>query len=61
MTLGLLQYVLSGRALGHAGQDPGGASTSEDAQQSRKQALLWGTGVRATVMPLNRQKYKGQA
>jgi isoquinoline 1-oxidoreductase beta subunit len=24
-------------------------------------ALLWGTGVRSTVMPLNRQKYKGQA
>ncbi|HET6388236.1 xanthine dehydrogenase family protein molybdopterin-binding subunit [Hyphomicrobium sp.] len=24
-------------------------------------ALLWGTGVRSTVMPLNQQKYKGQA
>ena len=24
-------------------------------------ALLWGTGVRSTVLPLNRQKYKGQA
>jgi proton-dependent oligopeptide transporter, POT family len=42
MTLGLLQYVLTGRNLGQAGQQPGGAATPEIAARNRSQALIWG-------------------
>src|SRR6185295_4313205 len=46
---GLLQYVLSSRALGRAGQDPAGASTAEGARQSRRQALIWGAGALVVI------------
>ena len=42
MVLGLLQYVLGGRALGRAGIEPGGAPTPELRARYRGQATLWG-------------------
>jgi POT family proton-dependent oligopeptide transporter len=42
MTLGLVQYLLSGRALGSAGMAPGGATTPELAARFRQQAFVWG-------------------
>ncbi len=42
MTLGLIQYVWGGRALGTAGLEPGGATSPEVARQSRRQLTLWG-------------------
>ena len=51
MTLGLIQYVLSGRALGSAGIDPGGATTPALAAKYRQQAALWGgLGIGALVI-----------
>jgi POT family proton-dependent oligopeptide transporter len=42
MVLGLVQYVLGGRALGSAGLLPGGAPTPELRAKYRGQATLWG-------------------
>ena len=51
MTLGLVQYVISGRALGTAGLAPGGATTPALAAKFRRQALLWGgSGIGALVV-----------
>jgi POT family proton-dependent oligopeptide transporter len=49
MSLGLLQYVLSSRSLGRAGQDPAGASTAEATQRAKRQALIWGAGALAVI------------
>ena len=46
MTLGLIQYLVSSRALGSAGVVPGGATTADHLAKSKRQALIWGvTGV----------------
>jgi proton-dependent oligopeptide transporter, POT family len=42
MTLGLIQYMLSGRRLGSAGLAPGGATTPELTDKFRRQAWRWG-------------------
>ena len=42
MTFGLLQYVLTGRTMGSAGVQPGGATTAALAAKYRQQALVWG-------------------
>jgi POT family proton-dependent oligopeptide transporter len=49
MTLGLIQYVLGGRALGTAGIEPGGATTPALAAKYRQQATLWG-GLAVTAL-----------
>ncbi|MDX2143819.1 MAG: oligopeptide:H+ symporter, partial [Rhodospirillaceae bacterium] len=49
MTLGLIQYVLGGRALGEAGLKPGGAPTPELAAKYRRQVLIYGAVVFALV------------
>jgi POT family proton-dependent oligopeptide transporter len=50
MTLGLIQYLASGRALGSAGAVPGGASTPELAARFRRQAALWSGGALALLL-----------
>ena len=42
MTLGLIQYVVTGQRLGSAGITPGGATTPQLAAKFKRQALLWG-------------------
>src|SRR5579862_8671243 len=49
MTLGLIQYVLSGRALGEAGVKPSGATTPALAAKFKREALLWGAIVAAAL------------
>lgn len=52
MVFGVLQFVLSGRHLGSAGRDPGGAGSPEAAARYRRQAVLWvggGLAVLATA------------
>jgi POT family proton-dependent oligopeptide transporter len=41
MTLGLVQYVLGGRALGTAGLYPSTVDAPDEAARARRQALLW--------------------
>jgi POT family proton-dependent oligopeptide transporter len=50
MTLGLIQYLASGRALGSAGVVPGGASTPDLAAKFRRQAALWIGGALALLL-----------
>jgi POT family proton-dependent oligopeptide transporter len=50
MTLGLVQYVMSGRNLGTAGIAPGGATTPELAAKFRRQASLWGGGAAGVLI-----------
>ncbi len=50
MTLGLIQYLASGRALGSAGVVPGGASTPQLAAKFKRQAALWGGGALALLV-----------
>ncbi len=50
MTLGLVQYVLSGRNLGSAGLAPGGATTPELAARFKRQALVWGGAAMAVLV-----------
>ncbi len=45
MTLGLIQYVLTGRTLGTAGVTPGGATTPDLAAKYRHQAVVWVGGA----------------
>ncbi|MDX2143497.1 MAG: peptide MFS transporter [Rhodospirillaceae bacterium] len=49
MTLGVIQYILGGRTLGTAGQEPGGAPTPELKAKFRKQALTYGGAVVAIL------------
>ena len=49
MTLGLFQYVLSGRRLGSAGLAPGGATTPDLAEKFKRQALVWGGAALALL------------
>jgi POT family proton-dependent oligopeptide transporter len=41
MTLGVIQYIATGRYLGTAGKIPGGAATPALAQKFKRQAWLW--------------------
>ena len=51
MTIGLVQYVLGGRALGDAGLEPAPASSPEAAARLKRQARLWiGGGLAALVV-----------
>jgi proton-dependent oligopeptide transporter, POT family len=45
MTLGVTQYVLTGRTLGSAGTTPGGATTPDLAARFKRQALAWSGGA----------------
>jgi POT family proton-dependent oligopeptide transporter len=49
MTLGLIQYVVTGRHLGTAGLTPGGATTPALAAKFRRQALVWGGAALGVV------------
>ena len=50
MTLGLIQYVAMGRAMGSAGLKPGGASTPELAAKYKRQAVRYAGGAVAVVV-----------
>ena len=51
MTLGLIQYLVSGRALGAAGLVPGGVAATGAAPQARRQAVMW-TGAGLALLGL---------
>ncbi|MGE3704577.1 MAG: peptide MFS transporter [Vicinamibacterales bacterium] len=51
MLLGLIQYTAFGRFLGHAGREPGGATTPELAAKYKRQAVTWvGAGLGLLVL-----------
>jgi POT family proton-dependent oligopeptide transporter len=50
MTLGLIQYVVSGRSLGAAGLAPGGATSPALAAKYRAQARVWGVAALGVLM-----------
>ena len=50
MTLGLIQYVVMGRAMGSAGLKPGGATTPQLAEKYKKQAVRYAGGAGALVV-----------
>src|SRR4029453_1006948 len=50
MTLGILQYVLTGERLGSARMTPGAATTPQLAEKFKRQALLWGGGAFAVLV-----------
>jgi POT family proton-dependent oligopeptide transporter len=45
MTLGVIQYIITGRTLGSAGIAPGGARTPDLADRFKRQALIWGAAA----------------
>ncbi len=70
MTLGLLQYVLFGRALGTAGLHPVRPASAEAAAQLKRQATLWiggglaavaalGLGIALGVLPVTPEQVTG--
>jgi POT family proton-dependent oligopeptide transporter len=52
MTLGLVQYAVSGRALGTAGLHPAPASSPEAAARLKQQAVVWLGGGSALLVAL---------
>jgi POT family proton-dependent oligopeptide transporter len=50
MTLGLIQYVVMGQAMGSAGLKPGGATTAELADKYKRQAVRYVGGATALVV-----------
>ncbi len=50
MTLGLIQYVAMGKAMGSAGLKPGGATTPELAAKYKRQAVRYAGGAGALVV-----------
>src|SRR4030095_6563219 len=52
MTLGLIQYVVMGPAMGSAGLKPGGATTPELAEKYKRQAVRYAGGATALVVAI---------
>jgi len=50
MTLGLIQYVVMGSAMGSAGMKPGGATTPQLAEKYKRQAVRYAGGATALVV-----------
>jgi len=52
MTLGLIQYVVMGQAMGSAGLKPGGATTPALAEKYKRQAVRYAGGATALVVAI---------
>jgi POT family proton-dependent oligopeptide transporter len=50
MTLGIIQYIVTGQRLGSAGLSPGGATTPQLAEKFKRQALVWGGAALAVLV-----------